>query len=284
MQFVTKLKLFLIGILLLSSDVAIGFQSEVIVKDTFTDSDLWAVNSVFTIDAWQIFSTGPGTTTEFRTFVTFTGQEGVLSTISFPVIFSTTSSSPVNDPANYPLSVKLYEGYSELVANPLLIDAAIAAPVNNDWQSKPLTNISGFDVFFQEWDLSSLNYSIASGAQYFLSVNGIGPGASSQARPFIPSVTGIGNIIGGSDDFFTLENSQFDPPVPISDVLDHSQVAVVIKVSQADKVVTPDSFSLFRGIEISGSLSDFVSSDDVRARYNPGFTINSSEADSFVED
>ena len=42
--------------------------------------------------------------------------------------------------------------------------------------------------------------------------------------------------------------------------------------------VAPVSFSLFRGIEISGSLSDFVSSDDVRARYNPGFTINSSEA------
>ena len=36
MQFATKLKLILVGILLLSSDSAIGFQSEVIVKDTFT--------------------------------------------------------------------------------------------------------------------------------------------------------------------------------------------------------------------------------------------------------
>ena len=42
--------------------------------------------------------------------------------------------------------------------------------------------------------------------------------------------------------------------------------------------VAPDSFTLFRGIAISEMLSDFESSDDVRARYNPGFTINNDEA------
>ena len=42
--------------------------------------------------------------------------------------------------------------------------------------------------------------------------------------------------------------------------------------------VTPASFDLFRGIEVSASLSDFINSDDVRAQFNPGFTINNSEA------
>jgi hypothetical protein len=40
----------------------------------------------------------------------------------------------------------------------------------------------------------------------------------------------------------------------------------------------PTSFSTFRGTVISAQLSDFVDSDDVRARFNPGFVLNSAEA------
>ena len=43
-------------------------------------------------------------------------------------------------------------------------------------------------------------------------------------------------------------------------------------------IVPPDSFSVFRGNQVSGMLSDFVESDDVAASYNPGFVLNNTEA------
>lgn len=42
--------------------------------------------------------------------------------------------------------------------------------------------------------------------------------------------------------------------------------------------VTPDSFTTFRGVEISATLTDFAMSDDTSASYNPGFVINDTEA------
>ncbi len=40
----------------------------------------------------------------------------------------------------------------------------------------------------------------------------------------------------------------------------------------------PDSYIVFRGVELTGDISDFADSDNVRAEYNPGFVLNSSEA------
>ena len=42
--------------------------------------------------------------------------------------------------------------------------------------------------------------------------------------------------------------------------------------------VAPNSYSVFRGFEVTGSLTDFESSDDIVARFNPGFTISNTEA------
>ena len=42
--------------------------------------------------------------------------------------------------------------------------------------------------------------------------------------------------------------------------------------------VVPAGFTAFRGVTLSASLTDFGASDDVRATFNPGFTINSEEA------
>ena len=42
--------------------------------------------------------------------------------------------------------------------------------------------------------------------------------------------------------------------------------------------VPPSSYTVFRGNELSGARGDFAESDDVKASYNPGFTINSLEA------
>lgn len=39
----------------------------------------------------------------------------------------------------------------------------------------------------------------------------------------------------------------------------------------------PASYIVFRGIELSGDISDFADSDDVKAEYNPGFTLSTTE-------
>lgn len=46
----------------------------------------------------------------------------------------------------------------------------------------------------------------------------------------------------------------------------------------SNQFVPPASYSVFRGVEINGSLADFVDSDDTKASYNPGFVLNSTEA------
>lgn len=47
--------------------------------------------------------------------------------------------------------------------------------------------------------------------------------------------------------------------------------------------VAPAEFFVSRGIELNGSLSDYSSSDDVSARYNPGFTISSTEPPVWIQ-
>ena len=42
--------------------------------------------------------------------------------------------------------------------------------------------------------------------------------------------------------------------------------------------VAPASFTTFRGLVVNADLSDFSGSDDVPARFNPGFTITNTEA------
>ena len=42
--------------------------------------------------------------------------------------------------------------------------------------------------------------------------------------------------------------------------------------------VEPDALTVFRGLQISGTLADALESDDSRLLFNPGFTINSTEA------
>jgi hypothetical protein len=42
--------------------------------------------------------------------------------------------------------------------------------------------------------------------------------------------------------------------------------------------VAPDTLTVFRGLQIGGMLEDVFQSDDSRVRFNPGFTLNSSEA------
>ena len=49
-------------------------------------------------------------------------------------------------------------------------------------------------------------------------------------------------------------------------------------VEEMGGLAAPSAYNVFRGLEINGTLASFQNSDDVRATYNPGFTINNSEA------
>jgi hypothetical protein len=48
-------------------------------------------------------------------------------------------------------------------------------------------------------------------------------------------------------------------------------------------LIPPSSYTVFRGIELNGTLADFANSDDVAAKYQPGFVLNSSEAPVWLE-
>ena len=58
----------------------------------------------------------------------------------------------------------------------------------------------------------------------------------------------------------------------------NGETVVVGGTTTGGGFVEPTAFTTFRGIQLSGTLADFASSDDVSATYNPGFTINSTEA------
>ena len=47
--------------------------------------------------------------------------------------------------------------------------------------------------------------------------------------------------------------------------------------------IPPTSFNVFRGFQLSGDVTDFESSDDVAASYNPGFTLTNLEAPVWIE-
>lgn len=47
--------------------------------------------------------------------------------------------------------------------------------------------------------------------------------------------------------------------------------------------VPPANYSVVRGIELNGSIQAFADSDDSRSNYNPGFTINNTEAPVWLE-
>lgn len=52
----------------------------------------------------------------------------------------------------------------------------------------------------------------------------------------------------------------------------------VIWTAKRNSAVTPDEFSIFRGVFVSGALGDVLASDDNYLRMQPGFTLNSAEA------
>ena len=55
-------------------------------------------------------------------------------------------------------------------------------------------------------------------------------------------------------------------------------VCVTIPPAGGGGTQVADSFTVFRGIQLSGDLSDSFDSDDSYLRFNPGFTINNQEA------
>lgn len=58
---------------------------------------------------------------------------------------------------------------------------------------------------------------------------------------------------------------------------------VVIESESVPEFVPPQNYTVFRGIELSGAVEDFADSDDVKATFNPGFTLNTTEAPIWLE-
>ena len=59
---------------------------------------------------------------------------------------------------------------------------------------------------------------------------------------------------------------------------------MTVLINQAVESFTPpSSFNVFRGVQLSASTSDFASSDDVAASFNPGFTLTNLEAPLWLE-
>lgn len=52
---------------------------------------------------------------------------------------------------------------------------------------------------------------------------------------------------------------------------------VIGKNQAAENFTPPSSYTVFRGVELNGSISDYASSDDIAASYRPGFTLGVSE-------
>ncbi len=75
---------------------------------------------------------------------------------------------------------------------------------------------------------------------------------------------------------FLNTSQQFSPTGIIYDNLGFDVVT-------ANAFVAPSSFNVFRGILVSGTLADVAQSDNMYMTFNPGFTVNSSEAPVWVE-
>lgn len=92
------------------------------------------------------------------------------------------------------------------------------------------------------------------------------------------------DVIDSDADFVAFMNSaHFYAGASIADtaggVLTFSLAQIEINPpSTGGDFVPPAMYQVFRGIELSGAITDFEASDDVRAQYNPGFTINTQEA------
>lgn len=57
-----------------------------------------------------------------------------------------------------------------------------------------------------------------------------------------------------------------------------SQAMLQLQANQNPESIAPENVTAFRGIAVSNNLSDYEESDDVKAEFNPGFTLNATEA------
>ena len=60
-------------------------------------------------------------------------------------------------------------------------------------------------------------------------------------------------------------------------------MALIVSGGTTELSVQPDSYNPFRGILVGGALAEALDSDDQYLRFNPGFTINSTEAPVWLE-
>ena len=204
-------------------------QTEVVVKDTMSDFELWADGTMTPFhDALLLRSTELGRPDELRFYIGFTPTESVtLSQLALPNGFSNPPSTPINnpDPNPFQLSVKLYDSLAAVEADQVAVDGIIPAPIN-DWQSEFLTDVNGFSTWSQVWDLSAFDYQVNAGQTYYLTAIGISPNADVDQQAILPLVSGVGDIVGSETDYFYVEGAFGDLPIPLTTIFAHEQAAV----------------------------------------------------------
>ena len=151
------------------------------------------------------------------------------------------------------------------------------------WDGSELQTVYSSPVWVGRADLNS------SGILAFEGVGGL-PGSKSSPDDFEIFVYNVNTeeLIQLTDDDF---NDRWPTVLEDGSIVWHGQgdyptatntssldIDIFIATPIISEVVAPDAFTVFRGLQISGQLSDALESDDSRLSFNPGFTINSSEA------
>ena len=91
---------------------------------------------------------------------------------------------------------------------------------------------------------------------------------------FIPAV-----VLTSSETYSVTINASAHPTAPAGSNTGISSLEFNGNATGPTTEIPPTNFLLFRGINISGAtLSDFLNSDDTSGNFNPGFTINNTEA------
>ena len=78
--------------------------------------------------------------------------------------------------------------------------------------------------------------------------------------------------------WFRVEHSAFGPIIYSDGEYGSDGETLIAGGTPVGGFVAPDTFDVFRGISVSGTLADFAESDDTDASYLPGFTISGNEA------
>ena len=202
-------------------------QSEIVVKDTISDSANWNnTNHYFLMGVGKEPSIGTG-----RTFLHFVPQTGgKLHSLSILTSFQSAPDVPNNNPTElFSLGFAVYDSLAEMQIDPLRFDLVFDANVIGF--SGPIGNVGGFNIYQLDWDISQTNTRVIAGNSYFIGMTSISNSGTEAALVRISS--DLGDQIGAQPDYYyfgffdvvdTLDN------LPIGGFQFVSQITITIEL------------------------------------------------------